>query len=177
MIRIDYKNSDANHHNFQKNIKISIYVDYKNSSYEIGNQRKDGIKKNGPGWETASIFFDPSGSEILCNAFHSEFVQKGYNVLHHNLNSDIYIEIFVNQFFVEPYHEHFDMFLISVIDADVIVKINKRSYKRRFKNIKKDNSLWEINYKKSIENNLESFTSQVVLEVDDLIKIKFSKKN
>jgi hypothetical protein len=176
VIRIDYNKNTSFNGSFKRNKTISLTVDFIVATNQDHNRRKGGIKKNGYGWEVASIFFEPEAAEILRNSLFIELNNLGYTVIEHNNNGDIGIEIFLNQVFVEPYHEHFDMFLISVIDAKVIVKVNDLKYIKRIKSIKKDNSLWEINYKKSIENNLGSFTSQVVFEIDDLINKKYSKK-
>jgi hypothetical protein len=175
VVRIDTTKTPTVLAKFHKGLNISLKVDYKNITMQSDNQRKDGIKKNGPGWETASIFFEPDGSEILHNAFIIKLNNKYFNV--NNYGKDlINIDIIINQFFIEPFIDNYKMLLISVIDVDVIVRKNNRKYIRRFKSIKKDENSMELNYKNAVEDHLDTFTSQVVLEIDDLINKNYSKK-
>lgn len=176
IIRIENKDYFLNSEGKKRNTKVSVSLDFKSKMVLIENKRVYGIKKNGYGWETAKIFLEPDGLEILQKTINNEFSSSGYKVVEKKAENVLVITIIINQFFLEPELQILETNVISIIDAEVLVIIDKKHYKRRFKSMYSLKAIyWENKYEIPIKANIDLFSKKVVSEIDNLIHQKYLK--
>lgn len=140
-------------------------------AYQDGLLR-EGIRKNGYGMETAHMFTDPKGPELLKKVVTMELQNAGFDIVQEKNNRNPEIEIEVNKVFMEPEVGFFAGDVVTVVDAVIIVKINQKEFRRRFKGIGSVRTIAWIDkfYEESLSKSLEDFSRKAVPEIIKLIE-------
>jgi uncharacterized lipoprotein YajG len=126
---------------------------------------REGVKKNGYGQESASVFTDPKPDRILQDALSAELSRAGFEVAKGSPNS---ISVDIHQFFTEPEVGVFAGDVYAVVDATISVNVEPtRRVKRRFKGIGKVTTLvWaDGSYREAFQMALQDFLGKCVPEI------------
>ena len=125
---------------------------------------REGVKKNGYGQDSASIFTDPKPDRIVQQALVSELGRAGFNVGEASPNL---IRVDIRQFFAEPEVGVWAADVYAVVDATVSVTLQANKVKRRFTGIGKITTMFwaDGSYHDAFELALQDFFSKCVPEL------------
>jgi uncharacterized lipoprotein YajG len=137
---------------------------------------RQGVKKNGYGHDSASIFTEPKPDQIVQLALASELTRAGFNVGKDSPNA---IRVEIQQFFAEPEVGAFAGDVYAVVDATVWVALEPNKLKRRFVGIGKVTTLvWaDDSYKTAFEFALQDFLGKCVPELVRLFDAPRAKRD
>jgi hypothetical protein len=173
-IKASYQNPIVTEKTKKKIVLIFDKSDDSINSFQDGMYR-EGIRKNGYGGETANMFIEPKGPELLKKILTMELQNAGFEIVPKSANVDLpEMEMEVLQIFMEPEVGFFAGDVVSVVDANVIVKVKNKSYRRRFKGIGETTTLvWTDGfYAISLKRSLEDFSKKSVPAIIKLIEEK-----
>jgi len=137
---------------------------------------RDGVKKNGFGQDSASIFTEPRPDRIVQQALAAELGRAGFNVGKSSANI---IRVEIHQFFAEPEVGIFAGDVYAVVDATVSVGLEPSKMKRRFNGIGKVTTLvWaDGSYQEAYQLALDDFLSKCVPEIVRLFEAPRAKRD
>ena len=130
---------------------------------------RQGVKKNGFGQDTASIFTEPKPDQIVQQALAAELGRAGFNF---GKGSPDAILVEIHQFFAEPEVGMFAGDVFAVVDATVSVTRGSGKVKRRFNGIGKVTTLvWsDGSYRDAYQLALQDFLGKCVPEIVKLFE-------
>jgi len=127
--------------------------------------QREGVKKNGWGHESASIFTDPKPDSIVQQALSSELKRAGFNVV--GKGSANLVQVEIRQFFAEPEVGMWAGDVYAVVDATVSVTLPQSKVKRRFTGIGKVTTMvWaDGSFRDAFQIALQDFLGKCVPEL------------
>ena len=137
---------------------------------------RQGVKKNGYGHDSASIFTEPKPDKIVQLALAEELSRAGFNIGKDSPNA---IRVEIQQFFAEPEVGAFAGDVFAIVDATVLVGLEPNKLKRRFMGIGKVTTLvWaDDSYKTAFELALQDFLGKCVPEIVHLFDAPPAKRD
>jgi uncharacterized lipoprotein YajG len=125
---------------------------------------REGVKKNGYGQDSASIFTEPKPDQIVQQALAAELASAGFNV---GKGSPNLVRVEIHQFFIEPEVGFWAADVYAVVDATVSVTLEPGKMKRRFNGIGKVTTLvWaDGSYREAFQLALQDFLGKCVPEI------------
>ncbi|MCG6170203.1 YajG family lipoprotein [Leptospira sanjuanensis] len=134
----------------------------------IDGFNREGIRKNSLGMETANMFTDPKGPDFIKNILTLELKNSGIDVVENSNSTNVpQLEVELIHIFMEPEVGFFAGDIVTIIDADVILKKGGKVYKRRFKGIGESRTIVWVDhfYEISLKKSLEDFVKKSVPEI------------
>jgi hypothetical protein len=161
-----------------KNITVTITKAVDHPDQFRNGIFRQGIRKNGYGMETANMFTDPKGPEIIRNVVTLELQNAGFIISNTNTEKNPEIEIEVINLFMEPEVGFFAGDVITVTDVNITVIIKNKSFKRRFKGIGVSTTLlWtDYFYEVSLKASLQDFSKKAIPEIINLIESETNQR-
>ena len=137
---------------------------------------REGVKKNGFGQDSASIFTEPKPDQIVQQALAAELGRAGFNV---GKGSPNLVRVEIHQFFVEPEVGIWAGDVYAVVDATVSVSLEASKVKRRFNGIGKVTTLiWaDGSYQEAFQLALQDFLGKCVPEIVRLFEAPSAKRD
>ncbi|RHX90230.1 hypothetical protein DLM76_20410 [Leptospira yasudae] len=173
-IRADYPNPILNEKT-KKNVTLIFQKSDDSPVSIVDGFNREGIRKNSLGFETAHMFTDPKGPQMLKEILTMELKNSGIDVVESSDSAKApQLELELLHLFMEVEVGIFAGDIVTIIDADIIMKTNGKVYKRRFKGIGESRTILWIDhfYKKSLKRSLEDFVKKSVPEIITLINEK-----
>lgn len=174
-IKVNYKEPILNKKSPKTIILVFNKSDDSPETFRDGIYR-EGIRKNGYGMETAHMFTNPKGPEILKKILTLELQNAGIEIVSKSDSSDLpQLEIEVLKLFMEPEVGFFAGDVVTITDANIYLTINGKMYKRRFKGIGEVTTIaWtDLFYENSLQKSLADFTKKAVPEIITLLNEKY----
>jgi uncharacterized lipoprotein YajG len=137
---------------------------------------RDGVKKNGYGQDSASIFTEPKPDQIVQQALAAELGRAGFNV---GKGSPNLVRVEIHQFFLEPEVGIWAGDVYAVVDATISVTLEPSKMKRRFNGIGRVTTLiWtDGSYQEAFQLALRDFLGKCVPEIVRLFEAPRAKRD
>ncbi len=156
---------------------------YMGDVWEKSPSLRQGIVKNGYGWETANVYTETSPVEFIKQTLAKELSRYGYRVIDAGKSKSKYprISIEVFQAFCEPYLAWTYINYDAVVEVEITLEMGRgKAYKRRVKGIGRHRATdscgmpktlcIECNYEDSYAMALEDFVKKSVPAIAEMVK-------
>ncbi|AYF43780.1 hypothetical protein BALOs_0770 [Halobacteriovorax sp. BALOs_7] len=155
----------------RSNTRVYVHVDNK-------EDRVVGVKKNGYGIDTAQVYLPTSQSRWLKDAIESELRIQGFIVSKFRKQSDVVLDVKINQLFVEPDVGFWAASLIGIADLNVRAKIKKgHEYERNFVEVERSTEMvWtDTDIKERFNGAVSMCLSDIAVRLRELLRSKNTK--